>query len=544
MPKPPVIKCPKCGYLPNVAGDTCLKCGTRLEKACGECGFSNSLEKNYCDQCGSELNVKKAEQPAAPAPDKPAHPKLEMESIQDTVNSKGASFRGKPPAAAPSKPPEKSAPGLPKVSSPMMADSARLRGSARVTPPPPSLAKRLVGPVVTGLLAVVLLSILYMIMAPSLPKFRLTLAAKAYLSAISQGRFEKAYELLSTNSRAACTQDDYVRNNKEYYSTAPAWQFKEVQVFAMDKDAAVVRYQLKEGTAPWKTDYISFVREHGRWTRPYIWIMFQPIQDALDRNDFPQALFLSQKLYLTDPLDPRTSGYLCSSEFFMKLYEKSAESCKRTVDAQAVYPVGYSNPELFWFAFYYADSLRLLGRDRVAVQEYEKLLGWPGVTAAEQCPVFLNRADSYVNLKEYDSALRDVMTAGSICAQEPAKSDAAKRLSFMSGAAGPAAIDFAQKARFQQGMPPIGEARRQQLEAMKARLGRGARLPRDKWLAVHTAGPEYRVFLRQEAYNPQTRKNETQDIFIFLVNLWTSKGKVEKAPVPPPPPAAPSKVSE
>ena len=507
-PKPSVMKCPKCGFQPSAAGKTCAKCGTRLEKLCGECGFGNSLEKNYCDQCGSALT---APQPVG-APQGAA-----ATAPQPQAQAPGASFHGKV-----------------SVGSPMIADSARLRQQTeRKTPPARSLARRLAGPAVTVLLAGVLLSIIYMIAAPSLPKFRLQMAAKAYLSAISQGKFEKAYELLSTNSRAACSMDDYVKNNKEYYSSAPAWQFKDIQVYAMDRDAAVVRYQLKEGTAPWKADYISFVREHGRWTRPYIWILFQPIQDALDRHDFPQALFLSQKLYITDPVDPRTSGYLCSSEYMMKLYEKSADSCKRTVTAAANYPVGYNNDDLFWFSFYYADSLRMLQRTLVSIQEYEKLLKWPGVTQEEQGIVYLNRADAYVANKDYDNALQDVMRAESLCSGEPQKSDAKRKLRFMSGTAFDEAIDFAQKARYQ-GVQ-VGELRRQQLEQMKARVGNSSKLPKDRWFSVHVAGPEYRVFLRQQVYNPATRKIDSDDIFIFWVNLWSNTGKVEKAPGMPGP---------
>jgi len=112
------------------------------------------------------------------------------------------------------------------------------------------------------------------------------------------------------------------------------------------------------------------------------------------------------------------------------------------------------------------------------------------------------------------------------------KDDAAKRLAYMSGSASQAAIDFAQKSRLQPGLPPVRAIRRRQLEALRTKLGvKGAKyMPKDQWLAVHVAGPEYRVFLRQEALSQATKTRETTDIFVFLVNLWTSKGKVEKAP--------------
>jgi|GEM_PF-860899 len=571
MPKQSVIKCPKCGYLPNMLGDTCLKCNTRLEKLCGECGFANPVEKNYCDHCGSVLALQPPPKSEAPAhqeapPPKPGSFTLEMESISDTVSERANSFRRKPaetvsrqpgsfppppppqqpaapvpPAPAATQPPPK--PGAnPVGTSAFSPDSARLPSQTGVPKSlQPSLTRKLLGPAVTVILVSVLLGVLYMIAAPSLPRLRLVMTAKSYLTYISEGKFEKAYNLLSSNSQANCTLDEYIKNSKEYYAKAPPWSFKDVQVFTMDKDAAMVRYQLKDGDQPWKSDYISFVRENNRWARPYIWVLFQPIEDALKRQDFPHALFLAQKLYLTDPIDPRTSGYLCVSEFFMGLHEKSVESCKRTIDAAVNYPVGYTKEELFWFNSHYADSLRYLQKDRAALAEYDKLLSWPALASAELCTLYLNRADSLVNLKDYDKALQDVMKAETLCVTSPAKEDTKKRLAYMSGTAGNDAIAFAQKSRFQPNMPPIGEARRLQLETLKARLGpKNAKLlPKDQWLAVHVGGPEYRVFLRQDTYNPQTRKTDTQNIFVFLINLWTDKAKVEKAPAPPPPIGAP-----
>ncbi|OGS11693.1 MAG: hypothetical protein A2234_08380 [Elusimicrobia bacterium RIFOXYA2_FULL_58_8] len=524
-----VIRCPKCGHEPRLVSGTCEKCGAVLEKQCGSCGFSNSVEKNYCDQCGTALALITQRTPGKPPPPSKEIPQLEIQGIQDTINERDHSFRQRQHPDEPAPPPAPAA-------QPPAAEKPLTRPGPQQEPAPPPAAasgiKKITGPLVGLSLLAAVAVIIYMVVIPFLPRLRLTMTAKEYLTDLSQGKYEKAYGLLSTNSKAACTLEDYITYNEEYYEKVPAWQFRNAQVFTMTKTAAMIRYELKEAGGAWKTDYLSFVLEHGRWTRPYIWMLFQPIDEAMARRDFVQALFLSQKLYLTDPIDPRASAYLCSSEFFMGLYEKAAESCSRTITAAAAYPVGYTSSELYWFNLYYADSLRYLERNRAALEEYEKMLKLPNLTVEEQCPLFLNRADVYVNIKDYEKGLADIMRAETACTQSPSKEDTAKRLAYMGGGAAEEAINFAKNSRLGQGAQTVSGARRKQLEELAARLGKkNARLlPKDQWLAIHLAGPEYRVFLRQEALNPVSRKKETTDIFIFFVNLWTRQGKVETAP--------------
>ncbi|HBB67558.1 MAG: hypothetical protein A2X28_00800 [Elusimicrobia bacterium GWA2_56_46] len=537
--KSSVIKCQKCGYISNIISDTCFKCGARLEKICGECGFANAVEKNYCDQCGGLLALR-AQPAAGPAsaarePEKtvPPSPKeekrpekpgfqFEMQPIQDTVSEKEASFRERPPGEIPHEPPQPrsrvitSAPALPE-----RAPASRKTGN---------IYNALL---VAGLLAV-LAFFLYLIAAPYIPRFSLKMAADSYLKKLAAGRYEEAYALLSTNSKAACSMKDYVGYSREYYGKIPAWEFRDVEVSAMEPDAAMVKYQLREGTGPWHPDYISFVKEHGKWTRPYIWMLFEPIDQALAGQDYPQALFLAQKLYLTDPLDPRTSGYLCVAEFFMGLYDKSADSCRKTVLSAGTFPVGFSPEEILWYKFYYADSLRFTGKFKSALEEYGDLLGAEGFPLKEQCPIFLSQADAFVQLKMYDSALDVMLRADGICLGDANRGEVVKRLRFMNGDARADAISFAQGTRPGPGLPSFGELRRRELSGTAA--GRGPKnaryAPKDNWIAAHLAGPEYRVVLRQETIEPRARQKEVKDIYVFVVNLWTGKVRLERGILP------------
>lgn len=568
--KPSIIRCPKCGNEPKTISGTCEKCNSPLEKKCGSCGFSNSVEKNFCDQCGLMLVLQTQRLPAqeaaapqeAPAP-KPSF-KLELQDIQDAVTERDSSFRQKTPPdwkTAEQKPGRNDAPApaqspaAPQPAAAQPAPQAAGQPAKPVrqfptdkTPPPgqrspykapaggkaaPAGIRKFTAPILTVITLAGLLAVIYfMAVAPFLPRLRLTMTAKAYLTALSQHNYTKSYDLLSNNSKTACPLEDYVVYNKGYYAKAPAWEFRNVQVFTISAGAAMVKYQLKEAGGDWKDDYISFVRENNRWARPYIWTLFQPIDEAMARQDFIQALFLSQQLYLTDPMDPRSSGYLCAAEFFSGLYDKSADSCSRTLELSKSYPVGYSTQDLYWFEMYYADSLRYLRRNRAAIDEYEKMMKLPDLTPEQQCPLYLNRGDVYVDMREYDKTMADIQRATEICKQSPSKEDAANRLRYMTGTAMEDAIDFAKRSRLQPGQPPVVALRKQQLDALAAKLGRkGARyLPLDQWTAVYISGPEYRVFLKQTALDPAAKKAVTSDVFVFLVNLWTKNGKIEKAP--------------
>ncbi|MBI4803219.1 MAG: hypothetical protein HY796_11920 [Elusimicrobia bacterium] len=542
--KSSVIKCPKCGYEPNIIGDVCLKCGAKLEKVCGGCGFANAVEKNYCDQCGMVMTLKvPAKQEDASAPPPPPPPpaaadgtkppeqqkyRLEMQPIESTVSEKDISFRklfpGKP--AAPGVP---GAEALNKPAPPAAGGSQ----SPKATGIPVKMAsvKKIAGILVTAGLFCALCFVLYLIAAPHIPKFMLERTAKNYLKKLSTGRYEEAYALLSSNSKAACSMTDYVNYSRQYYAASPPWEVRDVSAFVMAPEAAMVKYQLKEGSAAWRTDYISFVKEHDRWTRPYIWLLFEPIESAISKQDYPQALFLAQRLYLTDPMDPRSSGYLCVSQFFMGLYDRSADSCKKTISSVLTYPSGFSAGELFWFRVYYADSLRFVQKYEEALKEYDELLKMPERLAKEQCPLYLNRADALVRMKKYDSALYDMLHADAVC-PDANKAEVLKKTRVLNGAAMQEAVDFAQKTSLRPDLPPLGELRKKDFAELAAMLGpRNIKfMPKDNWITAHLSGPEYRVVLRQEGINPRTRQKDFKDLYMLVVNLWTGGIKIEKAP--------------
>jgi tetratricopeptide (TPR) repeat protein len=540
------LKCQKCGHLSNVVSDVCLCCGARLEKLCGECGFSNAVEKDACAQCGAKMLLRPGAQEETKIcePDASLAPQMlfdkgqasvpasataaplaenqkfqfEMEPIQDTVSDKDASFLRRVPSKSP-------------ASGEKSAQPAYAAEAPHGNIPPIRLvrSKALLAALAVAVLVCVLAGVLYFIAAPSLPKLGLKMAANSYLNRLASGKYEEAYKMLSSNSKSACSLKDYVESSRDYYGGVPSWEFGKVEVFAMEPEAAMVSYQLKEGTETWRTEYISFVREHGRWTRPYIRMFFAPIKVAIARQDYSQALFLAQKLYLTDSMDPRSAGYLCSAEFLMGLYDKAAASCNKAVLSAKTYPARFTQEELLRYRIYYADSLRFTQKFELAFGEYDELL--KSVSTREQCRLFMGRADTCVRMKRYDTALKDMFKADSVCWGDANRADIARRMRIMNGEARADAITVAQAARFGPNMPSFRELRRK--ETASGTGTKHARPPKDNWSAERMAGPEYRVVLKEENMNPGSRRKEIKDLYVFMVNLWTGFVKLERGSLPP-----------
>ncbi|MFH1619256.1 MAG: hypothetical protein ABIG11_05060 [bacterium] len=498
-----VIKCTRCKSESHMVSDICSTCKAPLAKVCGYCGFANSVPKNYCDQCGELLILMPP----------PVSGKKVPASQDDSGYKDSAVFApapGKKDAGSPStesgvrqSPAAPHAPALkpaakrdihtPAVRETSVTAAHNAAQHPRSVFDPRRL--RLNAFAVAGIIGAVAAAVWFTV-APAIPRLYLTMTARKYLRQHSAGNYEGTYWMLSKAARSFTNPDEYIRFNREYYSGRQAWQFKNIKPLLVEKDAALITYQLKEGTAPWTNDYLSFTREDGTWVRPYIFNLVEMIEEAGAVGDFPQALFLSQKLHLVDPLEPRGLGYLCDTEYQMGLYDKAAESCKKTLEASQLLPVGFDRRTLLGFKLELANSLKHINRTKEALAEYTALLAEKNLLPDEKCGLLKERADSHALLSDYDAALLDWTEARNFCTpKEPEK--VAFMIKCLSGNAAEQAISLAQKARLTAGAPTF-------MEWSKARLSGQAATDRpritpgqskDSWTAVHLNGAEYRVIL-------------------------------------------------
>lgn len=460
--KPSKIKCKSCGYEPNIIADVCIKCGGQIVKICGNCSHENAVEKNRCDLCGQLLALTPHKKIDIDDKDKfeesnkqnlETKKTIEFESITETISRKEESYRKKINTPQRSDNIDKK---LDEVVSEKKRIEEFVKEQKKSSEKPQEVQikseKKISFKLLVLLISIFIIFVVFVYLIfgrKSYSRYELILTTKKYLSALRDNEYDKAYEFLSQNSKSIVSFSDYVKTLENYYSKVGKWDFKNIEIYYFDKNQSVIKYKLIENGVE-KDDYLNFVREYGKWRRPFVYNLFEEIDDAFNKKDFPKALFLSQRLYLIDPMDPRSSGYLCWSEYLMRLYDKSVESCRRVIELSNIYPIKYYNDiELFWYTFNYADSLRFLGRIEDSIDIYNNLIRNPVASLREKCTVYVARSDSYVAMKKYESVLKDVKSAIEICEDGSIeKNEIIKRFRMLNGDMCNEAIIFAKKYRY------------------------------------------------------------------------------------------------
>ena len=456
--KPSKIICKDCGYESNVISDVCIKCGGKLVKVCGNCGTENSVEKIYCDSCGSLLALtphKKIDKEIKNEKEgkvEKSNINIEFEPITETMLKKEDSYRKKKE--------EKDFKSNDKKEISVIEEKRKIEEyvlekekkevEQKKDSTENNFKKKNNFFIYLGILSIIFLIFLlyFFVFKKSISKYNLIITAKTYLTYLKDSNYEKAYYYLSNNSKSLISIDDYVKTLKEHYSNLGEWDFKDLSIYYYSENQSIIKYRLFE-KGKWRDDYINFIKEYGVWRRPYVWDLFQRIDKAFADKDFSKALYYSQQLYLIDPIDPRSYGYLCWSEYMMMFFDKSVESCKKVIEVSNLHPIKYYNDEdIFWYKFNYADSLRMLNKDDEALDYFTILENYDGVPLSNKCGVYTARSDIFIHKNEYEKALSDLNIALSICKDNSLINDITKRISMLKGDECNLAINFLKKYKY------------------------------------------------------------------------------------------------
>jgi len=243
------------------------------------------------------------------------------------------------------------------------------------------------------------------------PQNEIPRAAAQYLNALSAGDLPAAYALLSHASQAHCTLDEF-RAGRENLP----WTWSSIRLARLEDEAAVVRYRLLVKGRPAQDDFLIFLREDGRWVRPYNWNLLQRAEEAFVRDDPDMALILAQEAVAIDPRDPMARGYLCEAVYYRKVPAETERECTAALQLSRVYPSKLSLKSLYHLHAILGDTYKnALQKYPEAVAQYDALLAFPDLAPADQCDLLLARADTRIAMAKSAEAAADLQAAAGIC---------------------------------------------------------------------------------------------------------------------------------
>ncbi len=400
------IVCVKCSFELPTPGYACPRCQGGLAKICGNCSFKNAVAKNYCDRCGTPMALAPGADapPGGPAPESLPHTGVRRVGPQP------------PPLHIVSPPPAHSIPAA------LRRDPgapAPVPEGQYIPPPPPTEANlsRLRrrdarhslyfwGPVTALLTAVGFFYHDHQRPMNAVPR-----VAARYLDSLSSGDTRGAYALLSLKARAHCNLDEF----RSWREETP-WTWSDLRLARLEPEAAVVRYTLKVKGQPPKEDFLIFLREEGRWVRPYNWNLLQRAEESFTRNDPDMALILAQEAVRIDPRDPMARGYLCEAVYYRKVPEETERECSYALQLSKTYPSKLSLKSLYHLHAILGDTYKnSLRKYPEAVAQYDAMLAFPNLAPSDQCDLLLARADTRAAMGGGAPAAEDLKTAAGVC---------------------------------------------------------------------------------------------------------------------------------
>jgi hypothetical protein len=243
------------------------------------------------------------------------------------------------------------------------------------------------------------------------PQNEIPRVAAQYLNALSGGDLPAAYALLSRGSQDHCSLDEF-RSGRE---NTP-WSWSGIRLARLEAAAAVVKYRLLVQGQPGKDDFLVFLREDGRWVRPYNWNLLQKAEDSFTRNDPDLALIFAQEAVAIDPRDPMARGYLCEAVYYRKIPKETEQECAAALQLSQTYPSKLSLKSLYHLHAILGDTYKnSLQKYPEAVAQYDALLAFPDLAPADQCDLLLARADTRLAMGQNAESAADLQTAAGVC---------------------------------------------------------------------------------------------------------------------------------
>ncbi|TBR17887.1 hypothetical protein EPO15_15965, partial [bacterium] len=239
------------------------------------------------------------------------------------------------------------------------------------------------------------------------PGDTLLAAAGDYLLALKQKEFDKAYGMLSADSKRSATPAAFRALQDEGF-----WSLDDLGGEIVAPGWALVRYKLLVPNQPVESDWLVMHFEDGRWTRAYWWPLMEGIEGALSRGEHAAAARLTKEALAIDPLDPMPSAYYCEAAWMAGDASAALESCEKTLKQAETLPSRLGNDGIFRARHVIADVYRhTLKKTAEAADLYGQLLKYPRIEPVQACDLGLAKAEADLELGRQDAALEDFKQA-------------------------------------------------------------------------------------------------------------------------------------
>jgi hypothetical protein len=359
---------------------------------------------------------------------------------------------------------------------------------------------------------------------PVYDSYTLTSRAKNYLSAVSQERYENAYELLSPSSKKNCTLPRYKALNQE--KPAKMSGFRIVTIAEKRPHNALIVYEALTQNGQWQPAYASFLKENGTWGKVYLENTIPSISEYIRAGKNEAAVKAARKVYDMDPFDIRTLAALCEAEFNGGLYKYAVKSCSETLSANEEYGYPYQAETESFYRLYLAVSQNQMGLKDKAKTSLETL--FKRKTAPEvYCRAGLEYATLSAENGGRKAALKIVSQVAPSCTGTEDTASAQEMIDILSGSAVGEAVRLAKLYREKPSSDTILEIWLSERKGIIRSLGH-ASAPRETWSAQGLGDGMYIVTLVLGPGATADKKTiPAKTIFTLKVDLWKKTVKME-----------------
>lgn len=473
------VSCHKCGTpLPENA-PICPGCGIAFVTVCPRCQFANPITNTSCFSCHTPLN-------------QDASAKNNINKMD--VNNMTANTRFTAPVGA----------AAPQAGAPSPAPSPEEGGQSPIK----KIIKNKL--FIVGASVFLVLLILLIIMLPVYIDSKVPDQAKKYISFISAGNYDQAYDMLSNAAKKVIDKGAF----SEFLAAQGAGgnvlsSLKEV---SKTDNTAVLTFSVIDGLNREVKGDLLLVKEGSEWKISGKSWLLQRAKAALQNNNFDSATGAIERLKQIDPEDPRLYFYQCAVSASSYNFTNAIDSCALALTKNDTATIRLTDSERSNIAYYQALANLSLGNSDLALTKIDEALSTPDLTEEVACKLYGVKFDSLIAKNDYDLLRVNLESLPKTCESDDTK----QMLEALNGQAKVSAVQMAQNHVVDDQMSGLNFAR--MLLSRDSVISKYTVKPEVVWTATYEEGPFYNVSVIARKGQVRNRAIPNKRYLAFRVN--------------------------